>query len=200
MTTSRGTSHTRRIRRGPIVSYFSQCRRPLPHGGKPHRAGTRCHASGNYGWPVKPFPTVSTRSEATPATRGRCSRGARRSRTCSAARAGSPSIWASTSAREDGTAVYAVRSGTANSSTTRQSESLRRTDRRRQYWHVVPAVRTGEHVVAYQTVIGHVTKAAHHVHLTELRDGQALNPLAPGHLTPSHADHTTPAVSAITVR
>ena len=68
-----------------------------------------------------------------------------------------------------------------------------------QYWHIAPAVRTGEQVVAYQTVIGHVTKAAHHVHLTELRDGQALNPLAPGHLTP-YADHTTPVVSAITAR
>jgi len=61
------------------------------------------------------------------------------------------------------------------------------------YWHVVPVVRTGERVVAYQTVIGHVEAPYGHVHFSEWVGGRYLNPLRRGALGP-YSDTTTPLV------
>jgi hypothetical protein len=62
-----------------------------------------------------------------------------------------------------------------------------------QYWHVVPAVRDGQRVEAFRTVVGHVKAPWAHVHFSELRDGSYLNPLRPGGLAP-FVDHTSPLV------
>jgi hypothetical protein len=65
-----------------------------------------------------------------------------------------------------------------------------------EYWHVVPAVVPGQHVVAYRTVVGHVEAPWGHVHFSEWRDGRYVNPLRPGALTP-YRDTTRPAVKHI---
>jgi hypothetical protein len=68
-----------------------------------------------------------------------------------------------------------------------------------EYWHLHIAVRNGERVGAYRTVLGHVMAPAMHVHLTELRDGRPVNPLAPGHIGP-YDDRSTPRVTSIALR
>jgi hypothetical protein len=65
------------------------------------------------------------------------------------------------------------------------------------YWHVVPTVRNGAHVVAYRTVIGRVAEGEGHVHFAELRRGRYLNPLRQGALAP-FADATRPQVRSLT--
>lgn len=65
------------------------------------------------------------------------------------------------------------------------------------YWHVVPTIRNGQRVVAYETVIGHIEKPWAHVHFAEARNGVYLNPLRPGALGP-FVDTTTPRASWIT--
>jgi hypothetical protein len=61
------------------------------------------------------------------------------------------------------------------------------------YWHVVPAVRGGEQVTAYRTVLGHIEAPYGHVHFSESRNGIYLNPLRRGALGP-YADSTRPTV------
>jgi murein DD-endopeptidase MepM/ murein hydrolase activator NlpD len=68
-----------------------------------------------------------------------------------------------------------------------------------EYWHLHAVVRTGDRVEAYETVLGHVMAPAMHVHLTELQDERAVNPLAPGHIGP-YSDTTTPRVTSIALR
>ncbi len=69
-------------------------------------------------------------------------------------------------------------------------------DRRFQYIHVRPRVHLGQRVLASRTVVGEVFEPWEHVHLSELRAGCVINPLAPGHLSP-YVDHTTPTVGAV---
>jgi hypothetical protein len=64
------------------------------------------------------------------------------------------------------------------------------------YWHVVPAVRNGQHAVAYRTVIGHIEAPYGHVHFSEARNGRYLNPLRPGALGPFE-DDTRPWVRSV---
>jgi hypothetical protein len=61
------------------------------------------------------------------------------------------------------------------------------------YWHVVPVVRSGDRVVAHQTVIGHIEAPYGHVHFSEKRGGRYHNPLRRGALGP-YSDTTTPSV------
>ena len=68
-----------------------------------------------------------------------------------------------------------------------------------QYYHLKPAVRSGRRVVAQRTVLGWVTHAAGHVHLSEVYLGHDLNPLARGRLQP-YRDWTTPHVREIDFR
>lgn len=99
----------------------------------------------------------------------------------------------------DGTAVYAVRSGVASLPSGRTVAVDSGGGSVFEYWHIVPSITAGRHVVAFKTVLGHVMKGYEHVHFTERDHGVALNPLAPGHLTP-YADDTTPTVGAILFR
>src|SRR5215218_11120041 len=48
------------------------------------------------------------------------------------------------------------------------------------YWHVIPAVRHGQLVTAYRTVIGHILKPNGHVHFSEAQQGVYVNPLRRG--------------------
>jgi hypothetical protein len=99
----------------------------------------------------------------------------------------------------DGTAVYSVRSGVASLLSGRTVAVDSGDGFVTEYWHIVPTVKAGQSVTAYQTVLGHVMKGYEHVHFTERDHGRVLNPLAPGHLTP-YDDHTIPTVQSITFR
>ncbi len=68
--------------------------------------------------------------------------------------------------------------------------------RRFQYIHLAPRVHVGEQVVASKTVLGTIRARWDHVHLAEIRESCAVNPLMPGHLTP-YLDTTKPTVRAI---
>lgn len=95
-----------------------------------------------------------------------------------------------------GTAVYAVRSGVAHIRTSETVSVSSGAGDVFEYWHIVPSVREGQRITAFETVLGRVRPGEYeHVHLTEFRDGHAVNPLAPGHLTP-YADRTTPHVES----
>jgi hypothetical protein len=65
-----------------------------------------------------------------------------------------------------------------------------------EYWHVIPAIRPGEHVVAYRTIVGHVEAPWLHVHFSEWRNGTYVNPLRPGALEP-YRDTIRPRVERI---
>jgi hypothetical protein len=69
-------------------------------------------------------------------------------------------------------------------------------DRMFQYIHIVPWVHSGEQVTASRTVLGTVRRGWNHVHLTEIREDCAVNPLMPGHLEP-YRDRTKPVVQEI---
>jgi len=99
----------------------------------------------------------------------------------------------------DGTPVYAVRSGVVGLPNARVVSVDAGDGFITQYWHIIPAVKAGDHVDAYRTVLGHVMKGYEHVHFTELDNGVAVNPLAPGHLAP-YADTTRPEVAGIWFR
>ena len=68
-----------------------------------------------------------------------------------------------------------------------------------EYWHIVPTVRAGQRVTAYETVIGHVEKPWAHVHFSERRNGIYVNPLRSGAMRP-FADNADPRVRAINLR
>jgi hypothetical protein len=99
----------------------------------------------------------------------------------------------------DGTDVYPVLSGTVVQVTREWVGVDTGGGRSFQYWHIHALVRSGEHVDAGRTVLGTILPGAQHIHLSELQDGRAVNPLQPGHLTP-YADTTKPVVEAISFR
>ncbi|MGB2875745.1 MAG: M23 family metallopeptidase [Gaiellaceae bacterium] len=68
-----------------------------------------------------------------------------------------------------------------------------------QYFHLKLAVHSGQHVVRLRTVLGWITPWARHVHLSEIANGRALNPLAPGRISP-YSDGTRPRVREVVFR
>ncbi len=99
----------------------------------------------------------------------------------------------------NGTAVYPVASGVVTRAQAEEIDIDSGNGLTFEYWHLVRTVSVGDHVERNQTVLGHIMPGAQHVHLSELRNGRLVNPLAPGHLGP-YADTTMPAVKAITFR
>jgi len=95
-----------------------------------------------------------------------------------------------------GTAVYPVVSGRAGIGYGDEVIVVTGDGRTFQYFHVRPAIRPGQHVVAYRTVIGHVLPGWLHVHLTEIDGFRVHDPLDPGHLEP-YRDHTIPVVHRV---
>jgi hypothetical protein len=152
----------------------------------------------SYGWPVKPFDRQhpvrdyfgDPRSvfDGDPTMRGlmtsRCA--------CSLHQGIDISV-------PDGTAVYPVRSGLVRIVTTHWVEVDSDDGVGFQYWHIKPLVAVGDHVSARETVLGHTQKGMQHVHLTQLQDNHAVNPLAAGNLGP-YEDATVPQVNRIDFR
>jgi hypothetical protein len=103
----------------------------------------------------------------------------------------------------NGTAVYPVRDGrvtTASVAKGGERVSVQCPNGVEfQYWHITPQVHVGEWVTTDRTVLGTILKPNGHVHITELRNGRPVNPLAPGHLTP-YSDTTKPIVESIGFR
>jgi Peptidase family M23 len=66
------------------------------------------------------------------------------------------------------------------------------------YWHIDPAV-TSHQFVARHQLLGYVRAGAGHVHLSERRFGQWVNPLRAGGLSP-YVDRTTPTIEKIALR
>jgi hypothetical protein len=101
-------------------------------------------------------------------------------------------------AAPEGTPVYPVVSGTA-SFIDGAAVMVRSPGHKFQYFHIHPAIRNGQHVLAQRTVLGYVIHAANHVHLTEIRGRRVWNPLARGGVAP-YVDRTTPQVDTIFAR
>jgi hypothetical protein len=99
------------------------------------------------------------------------------------------------------TRVYATLSGTAyiHSLHSTTIAIVGADDVEFSYWHVVPNVRSGQRVVAYETVIGHIEAPYGHVHFSEKRGNRYLNPLRAGALGP-FVDDTTPLVRSVVAR
>jgi hypothetical protein len=66
------------------------------------------------------------------------------------------------------------------------------------YWHIDPVVTSHQSVVRHQ-LLGYVHAGAGHVHLSERRFGQWVNPLRTGGLSP-YVDRTTPTISKVALR
>jgi hypothetical protein len=101
-------------------------------------------------------------------------------------------------AAPEGTPVYPILSGTVKL-IDGSALLVRSPGRKFQYFHIKPNVHDGQHVIAQQTVLGHVIHAADHVHLTEIRGRRVWNPLAQGGIAP-YVDRTTPTIDAIFAR
>jgi len=153
---------------------------------------------GGYGWPVKPFdrphPVRGGFGDprtvfAAPPTRGGVLYGG----------GGFSFHFGVDISAPDGTKVYPVVSGTVTRVTHEGIGVDTGGGRSFQYWHIHARVRKGEHVDADKTVLGTILRGAQHVHLTELRDGRATNPLQRGHLAP-YADTTKPEIETISFR
>jgi hypothetical protein len=152
----------------------------------------------SYGWPIKPFNSAHpvrgsfgdprTVFRAPPTTRGAMTGhgtfGFHQGVDISA---------------PNGTTVYPVLDGVVE----RVSREWVRVDsgegRKFEYWHIQSAVSEGARVIARKTMLGRIIKPAAHVHLTEYRDGQVVNPLLPGHLGP-YRDTTQPTVAQLHFR
>ena len=141
-------------------------------------------AASAYGWPIRPFyqqhldPRVLQRSAAL-------------------RRRGPGFHFGVDISAPDGTPVYAIEPGTrprAHGQTV--SVFPKRGGHQLSYWHVVPAVVTGQRVRRHQ-LIGHVVVGAGHVHLAEYKDGTYINPLRLGGLAP-YIDDTVPQIPSLT--
>jgi hypothetical protein len=99
----------------------------------------------------------------------------------------------------DGTAVYAVASGTVKSVMRDWIAVDSGSGRSFQYWHIASSVSVGQHVEARVTLVGHILRGCGHVHLTELNGAVAVNPLALGHLGP-YEDTSVPITTSVGFR
>ena len=145
------------------------------------QSGTPEGCSGNYGWPIKPFDRPHqirgafgdprTQFEGPPTLDTLLNGG------------GSFSFHQGVDiTAPDGTAVYPVASGTVTRVTPEWVGVDCGNGRSFEYWHINAKVRIGQKVVAGRTVLGVILHSEAHVHLTELENGRAINPLARGRL------------------
>jgi murein DD-endopeptidase MepM/ murein hydrolase activator NlpD len=154
--------------------------------------------AGSYGWPVKPFdqqhPVRGSFGDPRSIFRGAPTLRGLMHSSCACSYHQGIDISA-----PDGTAVYPVRDGVVRIVTPDWVEVDSPNGVAFQYWHIRPNVRVGDGVEAERGVLGSILKGSKHVHLTELKDGKPVNPLAPGHIGP-YADTTVPTVGAIAFR
>jgi len=99
----------------------------------------------------------------------------------------------------NGTPVYATLDGVARLESFR-SETVSVVGRdghtEFEYWHIRPAVRNGQRVTAYATIVGWALPPWEHVHFSERRDGVYVNPLRADALGP-FADATRPWIKQL---
>jgi hypothetical protein len=97
----------------------------------------------------------------------------------------------------DGSPVYAIQPGRAHIIETAWPEARVQVGNYI-YWHVKPAVREGQWVVPYRTVVGHVLRDLRHLHLSEVdASGRYVNPLRPGgRVLAPYADDEPPVIGA----
>ena len=100
-------------------------------------------------------------------------------------------------AARDGTRVYAVSPGYVHRFSDHVSVRRPATGRAFGYWHIDPAVRTGQHVKLHQ-FLGTIRKGWGHVHFAESVNGSYRNPLRRGALQPFR-DKTPPTIASIAV-
>jgi murein DD-endopeptidase MepM/ murein hydrolase activator NlpD len=98
-------------------------------------------------------------------------------------------------AAKDGTRVYAVSPGYVRRYADHVTVRRPATGRTYGYWHIDPAVHTGQHVKLHQ-FLGTIRKGWGHVHFAESVDGSYRNPLRRGALQPFR-DKTPPTVAWI---
>jgi murein DD-endopeptidase MepM/ murein hydrolase activator NlpD len=150
----------------------------------------------SYGWPVKPFdrqhPVRGSFADPRSVFRGAPTMHGLMTSACACSFHQGIDI-----SVPDGTAVYPVRSGTTRLVTSHWVEIDSDGGSAFQYWHITPLVRVGDRVTAQQTILGRTMKGMQHVHLTQLQDNRAVNPLAPGNIGP-YLDTTVPRVKRIT--
>src|SRR5262245_9551961 len=201
MTTSAQNRHTRRAARpAPIVLVLIVT--ALVSAGAtavaPALSSSERVTGGSYGWPVKPFHSPHpvrgnfgdprTRFKAPPTMRGVLHG------------TGSFSFHQGIDiSAADGTAVYPVMSGTVVAISEEWVRVQAGDDRTFEYWHITPAVHTGQTVQADATVLGRIKRESGHVHMTVYHHGRVVNPLAPGEIAP-YQDHTRPRVDSIFFR
>ena len=99
----------------------------------------------------------------------------------------------------DGSPVYAVNSGRVVRARGGRVTVDCGNGRSFQYWHIEPAARVGQHAVAGKTLLGFIQPKREHIHLTQLENNRAVNPLAAGNISP-YRDSTTPRVLGISSR
>ncbi len=205
MATNRTTStrSTRRAPLGAILSAALVALASLPAIGAistttPAQAAVTDTASGSYGWPVKPFDRAHpirgnfgdprTVFHAPPTTAGLLTGG------------GSFQFHRGIDiAAPNGTAVYPVADGVVSFVNREWIEVNSGNGSAFEYWHVRARVKLGQRVTARVTVLGRVKSPAEHVHLTQVENRRAVNPLAPGRLTP-YEDVTVPEIGSISFR
>ncbi len=99
-------------------------------------------------------------------------------------------------ATPDGTPVYAVAPGTVYFKNTEAIEVVASSGSTKfAYWHIVPAVKSYQHVERHQ-LLAYVGKGWGHVHFAEARGHTWVNPLRNGGLGP-YTDRTAPTVDEI---
>lgn len=157
--------------------------------------GTGC--TGAYGWPVKPF------DRAHPIRGGfgdprTVFQGAESEQTILQGDGSFSFHQGLDISAPDGSPVYAVTSGTIVRARGGRVTVECGNGRSVQYWHIDPIARVGQRAVAGRTVLGVVQPKREHIHLTQLEDGRAVNPLAPNRLTP-YRDPTVPRVLGISI-
>jgi hypothetical protein len=99
-------------------------------------------------------------------------------------------------AAPDGTRVYAVEPGYVHARASSVAVE-NRTGRVFGYWHIVPAVHTGQHVRLHQ-LLGRVARGWGHLHFAESLHGAYKNPLRKGALTP-FLDRSVPVIESVGV-
>jgi Peptidase family M23 len=156
------------------------------------RASTASPSGGGYAWPIKPFdrphPVRGVFADPRTSFAGPPTRAGLNGRGVFSYHQG---IDISAPA---GTAVYPVRSGVVHLMSGQTVVVTSDSGEAFEYWHIVPSVREGQRVTAFESVLGRILPGGtEHVHLTELQDGRPINPLAPGHLTP-FVDRTSPTL------
>lgn len=95
-------------------------------------------------------------------------------------------------AAPEGTPVYAVLGGKARRISGSAVSVRISPEATFEYWHIIPAVRTGDRVSRYQ-LLGWVARrpegrGGEHVHLSEWRNGEYINPRRPGGISPDPDD------------